>query len=230
MPPQLPSRARAPFPPLRVTLIVTLRMPRSPNSGQLDLSEVFRRVQRQMLAQLAVGRLFEHASSAWSATEQHWLELFHRYLPRRYRATPARPYSIKSAAGAGPMARRRSIRRRTKQIRDSSALLTRTVRVSPKDPCSSEQPMSRGQAISARRRLASKVEGFQTELVARSPAKMRLGRKGEQERGLWSFRKKILGANGRKYPQIRRELQFALGACGSATLRAVRRAINWVST
>jgi hypothetical protein len=64
-------------------------MPRSPDSGQLDLSEVFRRVQRQMLAQLAVGRLFEHASSAGAATEQHWLELFHRYLPRRYRATPA---------------------------------------------------------------------------------------------------------------------------------------------
>jgi hypothetical protein len=47
-------------------------MPRSPDSGQLDLSEVFRRVQRQMLAQLAVGRLFEHASSAGAATEQHW--------------------------------------------------------------------------------------------------------------------------------------------------------------
>src|SRR5579863_4270381 len=64
-------------------------MPRHPDSGQLDLAEVFRRVQIEMLAQLSVGRLFEHASSAGHATEHHWLELFDRYLPKRYRATPA---------------------------------------------------------------------------------------------------------------------------------------------
>jgi hypothetical protein len=49
---------------------------------------------------------------AQGKTEQHWLELFHRYLPRRYRATPARPYSIKSAAGAGPVAGRERVRER----------------------------------------------------------------------------------------------------------------------
>jgi hypothetical protein len=64
-------------------------MPRPPDSGQIDLTEVFHRVQEEMLAQLAVGRLFEHASAAGSATEHHWLELFDRYLPKRYRATPA---------------------------------------------------------------------------------------------------------------------------------------------
>jgi hypothetical protein len=42
-----------------------------------------------MLAQLAVGGFFEHPSAAGSATERHWLDLFHSYLPKRYRATPA---------------------------------------------------------------------------------------------------------------------------------------------
>jgi hypothetical protein len=64
-------------------------MPRSPDSGQINLAEVFRRVQHEMLAQLAVGRLFEHPSAAGAATERHWLDLFDRYLPKCYRATPA---------------------------------------------------------------------------------------------------------------------------------------------
>jgi hypothetical protein len=64
-------------------------MPRSPDSGQLDLAEVFYSVQERMLAQLAVGGFFEHPSAAGSATERHWLDLFDSYLPKRYRATPA---------------------------------------------------------------------------------------------------------------------------------------------
>jgi len=64
-------------------------MPRKPDSGQLDLAEVFRRVQVQMLADLSVGGLFEHASTAGAATEHHWINLFERYLPKRYRAAPA---------------------------------------------------------------------------------------------------------------------------------------------
>jgi hypothetical protein len=64
-------------------------MPRASDSGQLDLSEIFLRVQRAMLAQLAVGHAFEHASTAGAATEHHWLEMFHRYLPKAYRAAPA---------------------------------------------------------------------------------------------------------------------------------------------
>lgn len=64
-------------------------MPRSPDSGRLDLAEVFYSVQEEMLAQLAVGGFFEHPSAAGAATERHWLDLFDRYLPKRYRATPA---------------------------------------------------------------------------------------------------------------------------------------------
>ena len=64
-------------------------MSRAPDSAHLDLAEVFRRVQTQMLADLSVGRLFEHASSAGAATELHWTRLFERYLPHRYRAAPA---------------------------------------------------------------------------------------------------------------------------------------------
>jgi hypothetical protein len=64
-------------------------MPRRPDSGHIDLAEVFRRVQQEMLAQLSVGALFEHPSAAGHATEHHWLQLFDRYLPKRYRAAPA---------------------------------------------------------------------------------------------------------------------------------------------
>lgn len=63
-------------------------MPRGPDSGQLDLSQVFLRVQQEMLAQMSVGYLFEHAQAAGAATEHHWLQLFSRYLPKRYRSAP----------------------------------------------------------------------------------------------------------------------------------------------
>ena len=46
-------------------------------------------MRKELLAQLAVGNFFEHPSASGAATEQHWLDLFERYLPRRYRATPA---------------------------------------------------------------------------------------------------------------------------------------------
>ena len=64
-------------------------MPRRPDSGRIDLAEIFRRVQSETLAHLSVGRLFEHASTAGAATEHHWLDLFDRYLPKRYRSAPA---------------------------------------------------------------------------------------------------------------------------------------------
>lgn len=64
-------------------------MPRKPDSGRIDLIEIFRRVQTQMLSDISVGNLFEHASSAGAATEHHWINLFERYLPKRYRAAPA---------------------------------------------------------------------------------------------------------------------------------------------
>ncbi len=63
-------------------------MPRKPDSGQIDLAKVFHRVQQQMLADLSVSGMFEHASSAGAAAEHHWIRLFERYLPQRYRAAP----------------------------------------------------------------------------------------------------------------------------------------------
>lgn len=82
-PPHPPKHSLAPRYSRRGTV------PRQRDSGQLDLAEVFLRVQRQMIADMAVGGVFEHASSAGAATEQHWLELFRRYLPKRYRSAPA---------------------------------------------------------------------------------------------------------------------------------------------
>lgn len=64
-------------------------MPRPPDSGRLDLAEFFLCVQYEMLSQLSVDGLFEHASTSGAATEKHWIDLFNRYLPQRYRTTPA---------------------------------------------------------------------------------------------------------------------------------------------
>jgi hypothetical protein len=64
-------------------------MPRSPDSGHLDLAEVFYSVQEEMRAQLAVGGFFEHPSAAGAATERLWLDVLVRYLPKRYSAASA---------------------------------------------------------------------------------------------------------------------------------------------
>lgn len=64
-------------------------MPRPPDSGRIDLSELFHRVQSEMLAHLAVGEAFEHPTSSGAATEQQWIALLNRYLPQRYRASSA---------------------------------------------------------------------------------------------------------------------------------------------
>lgn len=59
------------------------------DSGRIDLHQVFLRVQQQMLANLSASNVFEHPTSCGAATEQHWIDLFNRYLPQRYRATSA---------------------------------------------------------------------------------------------------------------------------------------------
>jgi hypothetical protein len=64
-------------------------MGRHPDSGQLDLAQVFGRVQQRLLADLAVGRSFEHPTAAGNASEQLWRDLFARYLPKRFSAAPA---------------------------------------------------------------------------------------------------------------------------------------------
>lgn len=58
-------------------------------TGHVDLGEIFRRVQSEMLSQLALGSLFEHGVTAGAASERHWLDLFEHYLPQRFRAAPA---------------------------------------------------------------------------------------------------------------------------------------------
>jgi len=62
---------------------------RKSDSAQIDLAEIFLRVQKEMLACLAVGEAFEHSSPCGAASEQRWIDLFNRYLPQRYRASPA---------------------------------------------------------------------------------------------------------------------------------------------
>jgi hypothetical protein len=64
-------------------------MSRFPDPGRLDLAEIFYSVQEELLAQLAVGSLFDHPTAAGTAAERHWLDLFNRYLPQRYRASSA---------------------------------------------------------------------------------------------------------------------------------------------
>ena len=64
-------------------------MPRKTDSAQIDLAQIFLRVQKQMLACLAVGEAFEHPGTCGAASEQGWIDLFNRYLPQRYRASSA---------------------------------------------------------------------------------------------------------------------------------------------
>jgi hypothetical protein len=64
-------------------------MSRPRDSGRLDLGELFHRAQQEMLAQLHVGGLIEHGPTAGAATERHWIALFERYLPKRYKASSA---------------------------------------------------------------------------------------------------------------------------------------------
>jgi len=64
-------------------------MSRYSDTARIDLAEIFLRVQKQMLACLAVGEAFEHPSACGAASEQRWIDLFNRYLPQRYRASPA---------------------------------------------------------------------------------------------------------------------------------------------
>ena len=56
---------------------------------QVDLHSMFLHVQEQMLANLGASSVFKHGTACGSATEQHWIDLFNRYLPQRYRATRA---------------------------------------------------------------------------------------------------------------------------------------------
>jgi hypothetical protein len=63
-------------------------MSRKPDSGKIDLAEVFRRVQTEMMAHLSVSNLLEHGPTQGATTEQDWMQLFALYLPTRYRCAP----------------------------------------------------------------------------------------------------------------------------------------------
>jgi hypothetical protein len=64
-------------------------MSRPPSSGRVNLRQLFLHMQTQMLAHLSAGELFEQPTACGAVTEQHWLDLFARYLPERYRASSA---------------------------------------------------------------------------------------------------------------------------------------------
>ncbi len=64
-------------------------MPRTGDSGRVNLNEVFLHLQRRMLSHLEVGGALEHASSCGAASEAHWLHLLNSHLPERYRASSA---------------------------------------------------------------------------------------------------------------------------------------------
>jgi hypothetical protein len=65
-----------------------LQLPDS-EARRVELYEVFRRLQARMLADMALGRMFEHGPSRGTATENNWIDILHAYLPARYRAAPA---------------------------------------------------------------------------------------------------------------------------------------------
>ncbi len=64
-------------------------MGRQPNTGKIDLSRMFLQTQREMLAQLAAGELFEQPTACGAVTESHWIDLLRRHLPQRYQISSA---------------------------------------------------------------------------------------------------------------------------------------------
>ena len=64
-------------------------MPKSKDSGHIELRQLFLRIQDQMLANLAASSVFEHPTACGAATEQHWIDLLNHYLPQRYQAHSA---------------------------------------------------------------------------------------------------------------------------------------------
>jgi hypothetical protein len=71
------------------TPVLWARMPREKDSGKIDLREMFLHIQNEMLTSLSVRKLLEHPTVCGAATEHHWIDLFNRYLPERYRASSA---------------------------------------------------------------------------------------------------------------------------------------------
>ena len=64
-------------------------MSRPPDSGRVDLSQVFLHIQQRMLSHLDVGGTLEHPGTCGAAGELRWLRLLNSHLPERYRASSA---------------------------------------------------------------------------------------------------------------------------------------------
>lgn len=57
-----------------------------PDSRRIEIAEVFRRVQAEMIAHLSISNLVEHTITQGTLAEQEWIRLFNSYLPSRYRS------------------------------------------------------------------------------------------------------------------------------------------------
>ncbi len=64
-------------------------MSRAPDSGSVDLNQVFLHIQRRMLSHLEVGSSLEHPVTCGAAGEVRWIRLLESHLPERYRASSA---------------------------------------------------------------------------------------------------------------------------------------------
>ena len=64
-------------------------MSRPPDSGRVDLNQVFHHIQRRMLSHLEVGSSLEHPVTCGTAGELRWMRLLNSHLPERYRASSA---------------------------------------------------------------------------------------------------------------------------------------------
>ena len=64
-------------------------MSRPPDSGSVDLTQVFLHIQRRMLSNLEVGSTLEHPVTCGTAGENRWIRLLESHLPERYRASSA---------------------------------------------------------------------------------------------------------------------------------------------
>lgn len=61
-------------------------MARMPDTRRIDISEIFSRVQSEMIAHLSICNLVEHTITQGTSAEQEWIRLFDLYLPARYRS------------------------------------------------------------------------------------------------------------------------------------------------
>ena len=118
------------------------RKPHPPDSGKIDLAEVFYSVQEQMLAQLAVGGFFEHPTALGSATEHQWLDLFNRAISPNATAPP--PPSSSTPEGRFAPAVRHDHPFSTTSTRLSSSLTNPASTSPPKasTPSSKSSPLS----------------------------------------------------------------------------------------